>query len=60
MSSVKVLKVRPTKIELIRLKRRLVLARRIHRILRERLTILVAEFLDITRKTVKLLSLIHI
>jgi len=59
MSSVKVLKVRPTKIELIRLKRRLVLARRIHRILRERLTILVAEFLDIARKTVKLREELH-
>jgi len=53
MSSAKILKVRPTKIELIKLKRRLVLARRIHRILRERLTILVAEFLSIARNAVK-------
>ncbi len=59
MSSAKVLKVRPTKIELIRLKRRLVLAKRIHRILRERLTILVAEFLDISRKATKLREKLH-
>jgi len=39
------LRVRPTKIELIKLRRRLVLARKVHRILRERLTILVNEFL---------------
>ncbi len=47
--SQQILRVRPTKIELIRLKRRLALARRIHRILRERLTILVAEFLNSMR-----------
>ncbi len=39
------LRVRPTKIELIRLRKRLQLARKVHRILRERLTILVNEFL---------------
>ncbi len=38
-------RVRPTKIELIRLRRFLVLARKVHKILRERLTILVNEFL---------------
>jgi len=53
MSSQQILRVRPTKIELIRLKRRLSLARRIHRILRERLTILVAEFLNIVRSLVE-------
>ncbi|RLG75924.1 MAG: V-type ATP synthase subunit D [Thermoprotei archaeon] len=53
MSSAKTLKVRPTKIELIKLKRRRILAKRIHRILRERLTILVAEFLSIARGAVK-------
>ncbi len=42
MSSI--IRVRPTKIELIRLRRRLALARKVHRILRERLTILVNEF----------------
>ncbi len=39
------LRVRPTKIELIRLRKRLALAKKVHRILRERLTILVNEFL---------------
>lgn len=39
------LRIRPTKIELIRLRRRLALAKKVHRILRERLTILVNEFL---------------
>lgn len=53
MSSQQTLRVRPTKIELIRLKRRLSLARRIHRILRERLTILIAEFLNIVRSLVE-------
>ena len=50
--SQQILKVRPTKIELIRLRRRLKLAKRIHRILRERLTILVAEFLNSVRQVV--------
>lgn len=45
--------VRPTKIELIRLRRRLVLARKIHRILRERLMILVSEFMDVARSAVE-------
>ncbi|HDD26842.1 MAG TPA: V-type ATP synthase subunit D, partial [Acidilobales archaeon] len=36
---------RPTKIELIRLRRRLKLARRLHKMLRDRLTILVQEYL---------------
>ncbi len=44
------LRVRPTKIELIRLRRRLVLARKVHRILRERLTILINEFLARVRE----------
>ncbi len=43
------LRVRPTKIELIRLRRRLQLARKVHRILRERLTILINEFLTRVR-----------
>ncbi len=47
MSSV--LRVRPTKIELIRLKRRRELAKKVHKILRERLTILVNEFLSRVR-----------
>lgn len=47
-------RVRPTKIELIRLRRRLVLARKVHRILRERLTILVNEFLIRVREAYRL------
>ena len=41
---------RPTKLELIRMRRRLVVARRLHRILRDRLTILMQEFLVVLRK----------
>ncbi|MET1159928.1 MAG: V-type ATP synthase subunit D [Thermoprotei archaeon] len=48
------LRVRPTKIELIRLRRRLALARKVHRILRERLTILVNEFLTRAREAYRL------
>ncbi len=43
------MRVRPTKIELIRLKKRRDLAKKVHRILRERLTILVNEFLTRVR-----------
>ncbi len=50
--SQQILKVRPTKIELIRLRRRLKLAKRIHKILRERLTILITEFLNSVRQVV--------
>lgn len=42
---------RPTKIELIRLRRRLTLTRRIHRILRDRLTFLMQEFYIALRKS---------
>jgi len=48
------LRVRPTKIELIRLRRRLTLALKVHRILRERLTILVNEFLARVREAYQL------
>ncbi len=44
------IRVRPTKIELIRLKRRRELARKVYRILRERLTILVNEFMTRIRR----------
>ncbi|MEM1623545.1 MAG: V-type ATP synthase subunit D [Sulfolobales archaeon] len=55
MSSGDVIKIsRPTKIELIRLRRRLVLARRLHRILRDRLTLLVQEFYIALRKALEL------
>ncbi len=51
-----ILRVRPTKIELIRLKRRLALARRIHKILKERLMILVTEYLNNIKIAMKLRS----
>jgi len=55
MSSGEIIKVsRPTKIELIRLRRRLVLARRLHRILRDRLTLLVQEFYIALRRAYEL------
>jgi len=43
---------RPTKIELIKLRRRLVLASRIQKIIKDRVSILVMEFLQIARQTV--------
>lgn len=45
-------KVRPTKIELVRLKRRLSLARRVQKIIRDRLSILTLEFLQVARENV--------
>ena len=47
------IKVRPTKIELIKLRRRLTLASKIQRILKDRLSILIMEFLQIARETVE-------
>jgi len=47
------IKVRPTKIELIRLRRRLSLATRIQKIIKDRLSILMLEFLQIARETVE-------
>ncbi len=49
-----ILRVRPTKIELIRLKRRLALAKRVHKILRERLMILISEYLNNLKIAIKL------
>ncbi len=46
-------KVRPTKIELIKLRKRLALATKIKKILKDRLSILVMEFLQIARETVE-------
>lgn len=46
-------KVRPTKIELIKLRRRLSLASRIQKILKDRLSILVMEFLQIAKEAVE-------
>jgi V/A-type H+-transporting ATPase subunit D len=48
----RLVKVRPTKIELIKLRRRLTLARRIQKIVRDRLSILTMEFLRIAREIV--------
>jgi V/A-type H+-transporting ATPase subunit D len=45
------IKVRPTKIELIKLRRRLTLASRIQKIIKDRLSILMMEFLQIARET---------
>lgn len=45
-------KVRPTKIELIKLRRRLSLAKRIQKIVKDRLSILTMEFLQIAREIV--------
>jgi len=47
------IKVRPTKIELVRLKRRLSLARRVQKIVKDRLSILTTEFLQTARETVE-------
>ena len=44
---------RPTKIELIRLRRRLTLATRIQKIVKDRVSILILEFLQIARQTVE-------
>jgi len=49
----RILKVRPTKIELVRLKRRLSLAQRVQKIVKDRLSILTLEFLQIARECVK-------
>jgi V/A-type H+/Na+-transporting ATPase subunit D len=47
------IKVRPTKIELIKLRRRLSLASRIQKIVKDRLSILILEFLQIAKETVE-------
>jgi len=47
------IRVRPTKIELVKLKRRLSLAERVQKILKDRLSILTMEFLQATRETVE-------
>jgi V/A-type H+-transporting ATPase subunit D len=46
-------KVRPTKIELVKLKRRLSLAQRVEKIVKDRLSILTMEFLQTARETVE-------
>lgn len=47
------IRVRPTKIELIRLKRRFALAKRVQKIVKDRLSILTLEFLNTARETVE-------
>lgn len=47
------IKVRPTKIELIKLRRRLALSQRVQKIVREKLSILTLEFLQVARETVE-------
>ena len=47
------IKVRPTKIELVKLKRRLKLAQRVQKIVKDRLSILTMEFLQTGRETVE-------
>jgi len=47
------IKVRPTKIELVKLKRRLRLAERVQKIVKDRLSILTMEFLQTARETVE-------
>jgi len=44
---------RPTKIELIKLRRRLILASRIQKIIKDKVSILIMEFLQIARQTVE-------
>ncbi|MFC2019052.1 V-type ATP synthase subunit D [Chloroflexota bacterium] len=47
------IKVRPTKIELIKLRRRLTLAKRIQKIVKDRLSILTLEFLGVAKEIVQ-------
>jgi len=47
------MRVRPTKIELVKLKRRLSLAQRVQKIVKDRLSILTTEFLQTARETVE-------
>jgi V/A-type H+-transporting ATPase subunit D len=51
--SQQILKVRPTKIELVNLKRRLSLAERVQKIVKDRLSILTMEFLQAAREAVE-------
>jgi len=50
--SVRATEVRPTKIEFIKLRRRLNVAKRVHKILKERATILVSELLSLTKEAI--------
>lgn len=48
----RMLKVRPTKIELVKLKRRLALSQRVKKILKDRLAILTTEFIETARRAI--------
>jgi len=52
--SQQILKVRPTKIELIRLKRRIKVAKRLHKVLKDRLIILSQELIALIREGISL------
>jgi V/A-type H+/Na+-transporting ATPase subunit D len=51
--SQQILKIRPTKIEYIKLRKRLALATRVQKIMKEKLSILTLEFLQVTKLTVE-------
>ncbi|HDD25747.1 MAG TPA: V-type ATP synthase subunit D [Acidilobales archaeon] len=51
--------VRPTKIELIRLRRRLRIARRLHKVLKDRLVILTQEFISLIKDALELRRIVH-
>ena len=57
--SQQILKVRPTKIELIRLKRRLKVAKRLHKVLKDRLIILSQELIALIREGISLRSEVY-
>ncbi|MEM0505118.1 MAG: V-type ATP synthase subunit D [Sulfolobales archaeon] len=50
---------RPTKIELIRLRRRLAIARRLHKILKDRLVILSQELISLVREAINVREELH-
>jgi len=50
---------RPTKIELIRLKRRVKVARRLHRVLKDRLIILIQELISLIKRSLELRTKVH-
>ncbi len=49
----RLIKVRPTKIELVKLKRRLALSQRVQKIVKDRLSILTMEYLQVAREAVE-------
>ena len=53
------IRIRPTKIELVKLKRRLTLAQRVQKIVKDRLSILTMEFLQTARDTVEARRKLH-